>query len=45
MGQISEKNLRILIVTQQHVLIANKTNMILDCTKREAGSPVCHRIY
>lgn len=45
MGQISEKNLCSLIVTQQHVLIANITNMILDYMKREAGSPVCHRIY
>ena len=37
MDQIAEKNLGILIVTQQHRMTANKASMIPDCTKREDG--------
>lgn len=39
MGQVSETNLGILIVAQQHSITAKKANMILDCTKREDSSP------
>lgn len=45
MGQTSERNLGILIATQQHSTTANKASKSLVCTEEKMVALGCHPLY